>query len=716
MSRPIVLRIYKSGQLVSVKQFTEEQIVIGRPEADVQLSLEEGVSPIHAAIEKRDQSYFIFDLGSESGTFRNGAPILDEKLEHGDVVKIGSYTLEFYEGVPKPKMAPPKTGGTNPAIQLPSSMPASSEEPYPGNDDTNPSINAGIQVEKDVPLDNEPTRTVNLSSIEAPSDEVITAQDALKDLVDPRSKLSAQQSIQRAKAYKSHQKSEPTYAPPSSYNNVKEFVKPSKGTVVEVLVAWKERIISTSHFSEKKTVTVGPQTNADIHFPLINRKFALLKIDSMAIINVPENINGELIKGNTSTFFDELIRQNRLNKKGKNYIINLEQGEMVKINLTDDISIIVRYVSHTPRPMAAPFFDLTGSEFLAVVLSVILSVVIALYNFLYTPGEGLNKDDEPPVIRTALIITDQVKRPKPTPAPKIDFQNTPPKATPTPVPKLAETKATPIPKANKRAIKKAESPKPAAKRRSGRSARSFNRKKNPGVTSIKKGGAKKTGPKKGAQAKSQTKDVTKSGIFSVFGGGGRKKNIDKAYTGAGELAGFADKATGSAGQNEDRAGEELGTRFKDTGSGGRGQSNIGISGVQTKGRAGGRANFGDSGLGTGGRKSVKIVPGGEEEEFRGTIDREAIRRVVLNNSRSIKLCYERELNRNPSLFGKLVLEWDIGEQGRVLRAKPRPDKSTIADSKDLAKCVISNLKTWRFPEPPRNEVVTIVYPFLFTSR
>ena len=78
MKTPVILRIFKNGQLVEVKQFDQDQIVIGH-DADVQVDLaHESVSSIHCLVEKRDQDYYICDLGSKSGTFKNGQAILDE--------------------------------------------------------------------------------------------------------------------------------------------------------------------------------------------------------------------------------------------------------------------------------------------------------------------------------------------------------------------------------------------------------------------------------------------------------------------------------------------------------------------------------------------------------------------------------------------------------------------------------------------------------------
>jgi hypothetical protein len=81
--------------------------------------------------------------------------------------------------------------------------------------------------------------------------------------------------------------------------------------------------------------------------------------------------------------------------------------------------------------------------------------------------------------------------------------------------------------------------------------------------------------------------------------------------------------------------------------------------------------------------------------------------------RTIKSCYEFQLNKNKELMGKLVLSWEIGEQGRVVSAKVRSNELGNAE---VANCIMRNLKTWRFPEPPSNQVVEVEsYPFFFSN-
>lgn len=772
MKKPVVLRIYKGEQLLGVKQFIDSQIVIGR-QGEVQVALEgDNVAIIHAVIEERDGGgHYICDLGSESGTYRNGEMVLDTQIQSGDTLQIGDYRIEFYLGVPKPKAPPP---GLSSGAEAPAPAASSAPEPAPVKPiEPTPSVPQAppfepVAVPKESPaaqtLNKEPKpqappvvkqefRRESLGPDTAPSPQVPVSKPAVAEPPKPEvaepPKVEAKTEVKpaassvqaaastvvggtvtgfslagpkaKSTAHKSgekkHRRFGSTFAPPSRYNDVREYVRPSKGTVVEVLVAWRERVIATHHFSEKRTITMGSHPENDIVLPMFAsraRRVPILKISSQAVVLISPEMSGELIRGQSSSTFIELVRQNRMAKDGAAYALILEQGEMIRIELNDQISVIVRYVSESPKPMVAPLLDLTTSEFTGVVLSFVLVAVLGLYMFLYTPplplpDEGL--ENEP--LRTAMIITA-----KPTPAPLPPAPPKPERPAPTPAatPPPQIVKATPQPK--KTEDKKVSQPKAVKnltkKNDPGLSANAAPNKNKTGprhLTAPKSGGAIKTAAKEGSQMKSAQKDPSKSGVFSVFGTNGAQDQLAQSTSGAGELAGLADQATGKAGSSENRPGQGLGSKLKDTGRGGTGNALTGIAGgISTAGRGSGNSGYGTGGLGN--HSGVKIVPGGEEESFSGTIDREAIRRVIQANLRVIKTCYERQLNRNPDLFGKVVIAWEIGEQGRVVSARIGRDE---LGNRAVGDCIVAKLKGWRFPEPPANQQVEVAYPFFFSN-
>jgi outer membrane biosynthesis protein TonB len=99
-------------------------------------------------------------------------------------------------------------------------------------------------------------------------------------------------------------------------------------------------------------------------------------------------------------------------------------------------------------------------------------------------------------------------------------------------------------------------------------------------------------------------------------------------------------------------------------------------------------------------KSVKI---------RGGMSREAVKRVIEQHLDEITYCYETALISNPSIKGKITMEWKILMSGAVGETRI---KSSTVKSPEIYGCIKSAIKTWQFPSPTGNEVV-VSYPFIF---
>jgi hypothetical protein len=84
---------------VSGRSFTlgEEPLTIGRL-ASCHIVLDDpNASRRHAEVSRRDDGWWIVDLGSTNGTLVNGGLIKERRLENRDVVQIGSSELEFVD-------------------------------------------------------------------------------------------------------------------------------------------------------------------------------------------------------------------------------------------------------------------------------------------------------------------------------------------------------------------------------------------------------------------------------------------------------------------------------------------------------------------------------------------------------------------------------------------------------------------------------------------
>jgi pSer/pThr/pTyr-binding forkhead associated (FHA) protein len=74
----------------------KEQFIIGRGSKSSDLPIRDGnISRKHAAVVRRNGTYFIKDLGSTNGIDYNGVRIDNKRIEEGDVFNICDYELRF---------------------------------------------------------------------------------------------------------------------------------------------------------------------------------------------------------------------------------------------------------------------------------------------------------------------------------------------------------------------------------------------------------------------------------------------------------------------------------------------------------------------------------------------------------------------------------------------------------------------------------------------
>ena len=96
------------------------------------------------------------------------------------------------------------------------------------------------------------------------------------------------------------------------------------------------------------------------------------------------------------------------------------------------------------------------------------------------------------------------------------------------------------------------------------------------------------------------------------------------------------------------------------------------------------------------------------------VDREAIRQTIRSNLTVIRKCYEDELNKDENLKGKILLQWDIGKGGKVVRGK-LADSSPELKKTNVSQCILGIVQSLTFPEPPTEKEVTVIFPFYFKN-
>lgn len=204
----------------------------------------------------------------------------------------------------------------------------------------------------------------------------------------------------------------------------------------------------------------------------------------------------------------------------------------------------------------------------------------------------------------------------------------------------------------------------------------------------------------------RAKDVNNFGVLAALGGqkkgskSGAGLNLNSAnpYAGSGNSAGIKSKGSML---------NSLGGKGLLTHSGGGGDVAGNTFGYGTKGQAGGRAGYGT--LNVGGSSGSYYHPVQEEGEIEGGLERSQIAAVINRNIGQVIYCYEKGLQKQPSLNGRMVVDFIIGGNGAVTRAVAG---SSSLDSGAVENCIVQKLKGWRFPKPAGNVDVKVSYPFL----
>jgi len=86
------------------------EITLGRKDENEIVIPEGQVSRVHSKITKKEDGYYVADMGSYNGTKVNGEPIKEALLNEGDVIRISKTTLVFSESKKRAKQKPAADG------------------------------------------------------------------------------------------------------------------------------------------------------------------------------------------------------------------------------------------------------------------------------------------------------------------------------------------------------------------------------------------------------------------------------------------------------------------------------------------------------------------------------------------------------------------------------------------------------------------------------
>ncbi len=202
-----------------------------------------------------------------------------------------------------------------------------------------------------------------------------------------------------------------------------------------------------------------------------------------------------------------------------------------------------------------------------------------------------------------------------------------------------------------------------------------------------------------------------AGLLAYLGGGaGAASNTVLAPGGLGpglnEALGSI-KEGGGVGQSQAIVG--LGSRGTGPGGGGLGLGGLGTRGGEGRGGGGG-PGFGMNLAAARARTETRVVPG--KTTFTGSCERGVIGKTIGRHANEVRYCYEVELNKEPSLAGKVSVSFSIDPSGVVGEASVF--QSTLGNA-NVEQCLLSRIRRWKFPEPKGGGVCIINYPWVFRA-
>jgi TonB family protein len=108
-----------------------------------------------------------------------------------------------------------------------------------------------------------------------------------------------------------------------------------------------------------------------------------------------------------------------------------------------------------------------------------------------------------------------------------------------------------------------------------------------------------------------------------------------------------------------------------------------------------------------------VTERGDEVGGSGEFDSNLVVSTIKARLRAIQMCYEQQLRRNPTLSGKVAIEFTIQPRGNVTDVKVK--ENTTGDAA-VAQCVAKTVGLFRFNPGPEGGSVTYSYPFVFAPQ
>ena len=627
------------------------------------------VSNLHVMLKvDKDGSVTAIDLGSEGGTeVRGQRLVLPTALKPGDVLRVGATQVEVLFGAAEaPRHVPAGAKVSGAAFQNSVTQRAPVAVTVPGGGTPPPTHHA--------PRLAAPISTHRMEA--SASGVSVRTERPVAPMVPPVAPPVTNKVGPPARARTA------TPAPTPSVQlklpaHLQEPLPPEampapEAKVLQVAMLWGDQMLEVQHFKDGVPVTIGEGKKNFFHVytPSVGQRH-VLAVSHGDKLEVRAPAGARLIVTNRGDVRsrDALRATGALTgavAQDKEQVLTLGLHDRVEVSL-GTVSFVARYVRPSPAIAANSLAeaDFTFFKITSICLLAGLAVILAM---VLTP-----RAEQPEL---ADIFSDQQRVAK--------FLITPEK-------KLEQKKLqlTGVEEGAKAKDEEGKFGKEEAKQAEAAPSK-------PGTPVVDKNKKEKDRQVVGKVGLLGAFKGLKGGASDVFGPGGFGTGLNNALGGLKGGAAMGD-AQGVGG---------LGSRGTGTGGGG---TALGIGGLGTQGTGRGAGGSGGIDLGGRGKSITKVIPG--KTTVVGGLDKDVIAKVIRRHQGEIKYCYESELNKDPSLAGKVAVAFTIDPTGAVSDANV--SESTLNNPK-AEQCMLSRIRRWKFPEPKGGGVVSVTYPWLFS--
>lgn len=465
-------------------------------------------------------------------------------------------------------------------------------------------------------------------------------------------------------------------------------VKPAGPKVLRIGLIQGGKIVEERVIRKRETVTVGSseKNHFVIHTQGMPGRFELFQlVGSDYILNFTEMMSGRVGLPGGVQDLTQMRQSGAARNAGSHYQVKLNDNSRGKV-VIGPTTLLFQFVVPPPvqprpqLPAAARSgfvrsIDWLFTAFTVFTFMTMFGFIVYLENADWPIDEGL------------AAVPDDIA--------KILFEEPPPP--PELKPEPTEEKEGKADKAEKQAPVKEEPKKPQEAKAEA-----------PGDKQQKDAEARAAAAEKSARIAQEAAQAAEALIVGAL-------SADSGGALADVLAGGA--VTGNA---QDILSQAVGVGVAKSASGGdlrerAGGSTTGVAGLGTLARKEGTNQAVSEGAAVQERKvSGKVVSErGDEVGGSGEFDSNLVVSTIKARLRAIQMCYEQELRRNPTLAGKVTIEFTIQPRGNVTDVKVKENSTGDAA---VAQCVAKTVGLFRFNPGPEGGSVTYSYPFVFAPQ